>query len=70
MRAYLNPIPHGLFAGVAQARLQSIQSAPSVQVASVAPNVAATRPVTAPASPDSTVPGTVFATVPIAPRWS
>ena len=59
MRAYLNQFPNGLFAGVAQARLQAIQSAPA-QLASVAPNVAATRPVATPGSADSMAPGTVF----------
>lgn len=56
-KAYLDQYPSGLFAALAQTRLKALQS---TQVASVVPNVAATRPQAAPGSLSSMAPGTVF----------
>ena len=62
IRAYLDQFPKGLFAGVANARLKALSApvAPPVQVASVVPNIAATRPQAAQGALASMTRGTVF----------
>ncbi len=56
-RAYLDQYPRGLFAALAQTRLKALQS---TQVASVVPNIAATRPQAVPGALASMTRGTVF----------
>jgi len=55
--AYLEQYPKGLFAALAQTRLKALQS---TQVASVVPNIAATRPQAPQGSLASMTRGTVF----------
>jgi formylglycine-generating enzyme required for sulfatase activity len=59
IRAYLDQFPKGIFAGVAQARIKSLMT-PPVQVASVVPNIATTRPQAPSGSLSSMAPGTVI----------